>query len=436
MFGIFLREERLEMFVDKVKISVRAGNGGNGAVAFHREKYVAAGGPDGGDGGKGGNIVLRVNDNLSTLMDFRYKRKYVASNGQDGQGSRCSGKRGEDLVIEIPRGTVVRDAETNEIIKDMSDNEDYILCKGGRGGWGNKHFATPTRQLPRFAKSGLPGEEHEVILELKLLADVGLVGFPNVGKSTLLSVTSNAHPKIANYHFTTLYPNLGVIYVDDGVSFVMADIPGIIEGAAEGAGLGHDFLRHIDRCRLLVHIVDVSGSEARDPIEDFEKINEELANYSADLASRPMIVAANKCDLIPDGSDNLARFREYVTQRGYPFYEISAATTQGTKQLVRTIAGKLKELPPVTVYEPEYVKPLAEAGEAEELSIEHMDDLWIISGRWLQQLIMDINFADYESRMYFDRQLRRSGLFTRLEEMGIEDGDTVSIYDFEFDYER
>ena len=424
------------MFVDKVKISVRAGNGGNGAVAFHREKYVAAGGPDGGDGGKGGNIVLRVNDNLSTLMDFRYKRKYVASNGQDGQGSRCSGKRGEDLVIEIPRGTVVRDAETNEIIKDMSDNEDYILCKGGRGGWGNKHFATPTRQLPRFAKSGLPGEEHEVILELKLLADVGLVGFPNVGKSTLLSVTSNAHPKIANYHFTTLYPNLGVIYVDDGVSFVMADIPGIIEGAAEGAGLGHDFLRHIDRCRLLVHIVDVSGSEDRDPIEDFEKINEELANYSAELASRPMIVAANKCDLIPEGSDNLDRFREYVTRRGYPFYEISAATTQGTKQLVRTIASKLKELPPVTVYEPEYVKPLAEAGEAEELSIEHMDDLWIISGKWLQQLIMDINFADYESRMYFDRQLRKSGLFTRLEEMGIEDGDTVSIYDFEFDYER
>ena len=424
------------MFVDKVKIFVKAGNGGNGAVAFHREKYVAAGGPDGGDGGKGGNIVLRVNDNLSTLMDFRFKRKYAAPNGLEGQGSRCSGRRGEDLVIEVPRGTVVRDAETNEIIKDMSDSEDFILCKGGRGGWGNKHFATPTRQVPRFAKAGLPGEEHEVVLELKLLADVGLVGFPNVGKSTLLSVTSNAHPKIANYHFTTLYPNLGVIYVDDGVSFVMADIPGIIEGAAEGAGLGHDFLRHIDRCRLLVHIVDVSGSEDRDPIEDFEKINEELAQYSPELASRPMIVAANKCDLIPEGSDNLERLREYVERRGYPFYEISAATTQGTKQLVRAIAEKLKELPPVIVYEPEYVKPLAEAGEADDLIIEHMDDLWIISGKWLQQLIMDINFADYESRMYFDRQLRKSGLFERLEEMGIEDGDTVSIYDFEFDYEK
>lgn len=424
------------MFVDKVKITVKAGNGGNGAVAFHREKYVAAGGPDGGDGGKGGNIVLRVNDNLSTLMDFRYKRKYVASNGMDGQGARCSGKRGEDLVIQVPRGTVVRDAETNEVIQDMSGSEDFILCKGGRGGWGNKHFATPTRQVPRFAKSGLPGEEHEVILELKLLADVGLVGFPNVGKSTLLSVTSNARPKIANYHFTTLYPNLGVIYVDEGVSFVMADIPGIIEGAAEGAGLGHDFLRHIDRCRLIVHIVDVSGCEDRDPVEDFKKINVELKNYSADLASRPMIVAANKCDLIPDGSDNLERLRSYVTERGYPFYEISAATTQGTKQLMRVIAGKLRELPPVTVYEPEYVKPLHEAGEASALSIEHMDDLWVISGRWLQQLIADINFADYESRMYFDRQLRKSGLFTRLEEMGIEDGDTVSIYDFEFEYER
>ncbi len=424
------------MFVDKVKIFVKAGNGGNGAVAFHREKFVAAGGPDGGDGGRGGNIVLRVDDHMSTLMDFRYKRKYTASPGMDGQGGRRSGKRGEDFVIRIPRGTVVRDAATNEVIKDMSDTEDFILCKGGRGGWGNHHFATPTRQVPRFAKAGLPGEEHEVILELKLLADVGLVGFPNVGKSTLLSVTSNARPKIANYHFTTLYPNLGVIYVDEGVSFVMADIPGIIEGAAEGAGLGHGFLRHIDRCRLMIHIVDVSGCEDRDPVEDFEKINAELANYSEALASRPMIVAANKCDLIPEGSDNLERLRNYVTERGYEFYEISAATTQGTKQLMRVVSGKLRDLPPVIVYEPEYVKPLAEAGEAEDLTIEHFGDTWVISGKWLQQLINDINFGDYESRMYFDRQLRKSGLFERLEEMGIEDGDTVSIYDFEFDYER
>ena len=424
------------MFVDKVKISVRAGNGGNGAVAFHREKYVAQGGPDGGDGGTGGSIVLRVDDNMSTLMDFRYKRKYTASNGLDGQGARCRGKNGEDLIIRVPRGTVVRDAETNEIIKDMSASQDFILCKGGRGGWGNKHFATPTRQVPRFAKAGLPGEAHEVVLELKLLADVGLVGFPNVGKSTLLSVTSNARPKIANYHFTTLYPNLGVIYVEEGVSFVMADIPGIIEGAAEGLGLGHDFLRHIDRCRLLVHIVDVSGSEDRDPVEDFEKINQELAQYSPDLAARPMLVAANKVDLIPEGSDNLERLRQYVTERGYEFYEISAATHQGTRQLMQTVAAHLRELPPVTVYEPEYVKPLAQAGEVEELQIQRYDDLWVISGGWMERLLADVNFDDYESRMYFDRQLRQCGLFDRLEAMGIQDGDTVSIYDLEFEYAK
>ena len=424
------------MFVDKVKIFVKAGNGGNGAIAFHREKFVAQGGPDGGDGGLGGSVVLRVNDNISTLMDFRYKRKYSAPNGQDGEGGRRRGKNGENLIIQVPRGTIVRDAETNEIIKDMSDSEDFVLCKGGRGGWGNKHFATPTRQVPRFAKAGLPGESHEVVLELKLLADVGLVGFPNVGKSTLLSVTSNARPKIANYHFTTLYPNLGVIYVEEGVSFVMADIPGIIEGAADGLGLGHDFLRHIDRCRLLVHIVDVSGSEDRDPVEDFEKINQELAQYSPELASRPMIVAANKLDLIPEGSDNLERLREYVTEKGYEFYEISAATHQGTKRLMQTVAAKLAQLPPVTVYEPEYVKPLAEAGDSDELQIQQYDDLWVISGTWLERLLADINFGDYESRMYFDRQLRKSGLFERLEAMGIQDGDIVSLYDLEFEYAR
>ena len=285
-------------FVDKVTIQVRAGDGGAGAVAFHREKYVAAGGPDGGDGGRGGNIVFTVDDHMSTLMDFRYKRKFVAGNGQPGQGKRCSGKDGESIVLKVPRGTVLRDADSGAIMHDMSSGEDYVACRGGRGGWGNKHFATPTRQVPRFAKPGLPGESHTITLELKLLADVGLVGFPNVGKSTLLSVVSNAHPKIANYHFTTLFPNLGVVYVDEGVSFVLADIPGIIEGASDGAGLGHDFLRHIDRCRLLIHLVDVSGSEGRDPVEDFEAINAELAQYNADLASRPQLVAANKLSLI------------------------------------------------------------------------------------------------------------------------------------------
>lgn len=423
------------MFIDKVKITVKAGNGGNGAVAFHREKYVAAGGPDGGDGGKGGNIVLRVNNNLSTLMDFRYKRKYAAAPGQDGQGARCSGKRGEDLVIQVPRGTVVRDAATNEIIKDMSDDADFILCKGGRGGWGNKHFATPTRQVPRFAKAGLPGEEHEVVLELKLLADVGLVGFPNVGKSTLLSVTSNARPKIANYHFTTLYPNLGVIYVDEGVSFVMADIPGIIEGAAEGAGLGHDFLRHIDRCRLLVHLVDVSGSEGRDPIADFDAINQELRQYSPELADRPQIVVANKTDLLADPAQ-LDAFRAHVEEAGYTFMAMSAATHQGTRELVQAIAARLAELPPVAVYEPEYVPRPPQIDTSEPLNIQQEDNTWLVEGPWLQRLMANINFSDYESRMYFDKMLRQSGLFDQLERMGIQDGDIVSMYNLEFEYQR
>ena len=424
------------MFVDTAKIRVRAGKGGNGAVSFHQEKFVNAGGPDGGDGGHGGSVVLRVNDNLTTLLDFRYKRKYAAQSGANGQGRNMSGKRGENLVIQVPRGTVVRDAETEQIIVDMSTGEDFIIAKGGRGGWGNSHYATATRQVPRFAKAGLKGQERDVILELKLLADVGLVGFPNVGKSTLLSVTSNARPKIANYHFTTLFPNLGVIYVEEGVSFVMADIPGIIEGAAEGAGLGHDFLRHIDRCRLLVHVVDVSGSEGRDPVADFDAICAELKNYSVDLSNRPMIVAANKIDLLPPDSDNLERLRVHVEAAGCELYEISAGTTQGTRNLMRVVAEKLRTLPPVTIYEPEYVEPVIAAGDPSELEIEHLGSTWVVTGTWLERLVMNINFDDYESRNYFDQQLRKCGLFARLEEMGIQDGDTVDIYDFEFEYQR
>ena len=426
----------MEMFVDKVKITVCGGKGGDGAVAFHREKYVAAGGPDGGDGGHGGSVILHVNDNLSTLLDFRYKRKYAAQSGAAGQGRRMSGKRGESLTIQVPRGTVVRDAATNQIIVDMSTEDDFVIAKGGRGGWGNGHFATATRQVPRFAKSGAPGQEREILLELKLLADVGLVGFPNVGKSTLLSVTSNARPKIANYHFTTLFPNLGVIYVDEGVSFVMADIPGIIEGAADGAGLGHDFLRHIDRCRLLVHVVDVSGSEGRDPVEDFDAICAELKNYSVDLSNRPMIVVANKTDLLMPESDNLERLRKHVEEAGLQLYEISAGTAQGTKNLMRVIAEKLRTLPPVTIYEPDYVAPEIESVDPSEFTIEHMGSTWVVSSPWLDRLVMDINFDDYESRNYFDIQLRKSGLFDRLEEMGIKDGETVSIDEFEFVYER
>ena len=424
------------MFVDKVRITVCGGRGGDGAVAFHREKYVSAGGPDGGDGGHGGSVILRVNDNLSTLLDFRYKRKYAAQAGVNGMGRKMAGKRGEPLIIQVPRGTVVRDAETNQIIVDMSTGEDYVIAKGGRGGWGNAHYATPTRQVPRFAKAGLKGEERDIILELKLLADVGLVGFPNVGKSTLLSVTSNARPKIANYHFTTLFPNLGVIYVDEGVSFVMADIPGIIEGAAEGAGLGHDFLRHIDRCRLLVHVIDVSGSEGRDPVEDFDAICEELGNYSVDLGDRPMIVAANKCDLLPPDSDNLQRLKAHVEAAGCELYEISAGTTQGTRNLMRTVAEKLRTLPPVTIYEPEYVEVIEAPSDPNAFEIEHYGSTWLITGRYLERLVENINFDDYESRNYFDLQLRKCGLFARLEEMGIEDGDTVDIYDFEFEYQR
>ena len=422
-------------FVDTAKITVRSGNGGNGVVSFHREKYVANGGPDGGDGGRGGDIVVEVNDHMSTLMDFRYKRKYTAGNGADGAGKRCTGRDGEDLIIRVPRGTVIRDAETREIIQDMSQTDRFVLCRGGRGGWGNQHFATPTRQVPRFAKAGLPGQSRDVVLELKLLADVGLVGFPNVGKSTLLSVVSRAQPKIANYHFTTLFPNLGVVYVEEGVSFVMADIPGIIEGAAEGAGLGHDFLRHIDRCRLLIHVVDVSGSEGRDPVADFEAINEELRQYSPELAGRKMIVAANKVDIMTDPA-LLDKLRAHVEGLGLELVEISAAAHQGTRELVLRTAQLLQELPPVAVYEPTYVERPPEVDTDGEVNIQEFDGTWVVDAPWLQRLIANVNFGDYESRNWFDQKLRQSGLFDRLEELGIKDGDIVSLYDLEFEYQR
>ncbi len=422
-------------FIDKARIYCRAGKGGNGAVAFHREKYVAAGGPDGGDGGNGGSVVLVVDDNMSTLMDFRYKRKYVAENGMDGQGGRKYGKKGSDLTIRVPRGTVIRDFETNEIIKDMSDSEPFVICRGGKGGWGNTPFATPTRQEPHFAKSGLEGEEHEIVLELKLLADVGLIGFPNVGKSTLLSVVSKARPKIANYHFTTLYPNLGVVYVDEGMSFVMADIPGIIEGAAEGAGLGHDFLRHIDRCRLLVHVVDVSGSEGRDPVADFDAINEELRQYSPELSTRPQIVVANKTDIMEDES-LLDALREHVEALGYPLFALSAASHSGTRELTLKIGEMLSTLPPVIVYEPEYVKRMPVIDASEPLNITVDDNTYIVEGKWLQRLMSNVNFSDYESRMFFDKMLRENGVFAQLEAMGIQDGDIVSMYNLEFEYQH
>ena len=428
------------MFVDKVSITVNAGSGGNGAIAFHREKFVPAGGPDGGDGGKGGNIVLKADDNMSTLMDFRYKRKYTAANGANGTGGQKTGKDAEDLILRVPRGTIVRDRETGGIIKDMSNDDTFILARGGNGGWGNRHFATPTRQAPNFAKNGLKGQHREVVLELKLLADAGLIGFPNVGKSTLLSVVSKAHPKIADYHFTTLYPNLGVVWVSEEYSFVLADIPGIIEGASEGAGLGHDFLRHIERCRLLIHVVDVSGSEGRDPIEDFKAINEELVRYNPELASRPQIVAANKIDLVSshneEQSEKAADFKKYVEELGLPYYEISAATNRGVKELIYTTAETLQKLPPIQVFEPDYVEPEPVLDTGEDMTIREEDGIWIIEGAWLERLVDRVNFSDSESRMYFDRALRSSGLFSRLEELGIQEGDTVSIYNLDFNYRK
>lgn len=422
------------MFIDTAKIRLRAGDGGAGAVSFHREKYVAAGGPDGGDGGKGGNIVFLADSNLSTLADFRYKRKYSAENGQNGSKMNCSGKSGADLVIKVPHGTLIKDAENGRIIADISGGGPVVVARGGRGGWGNSHFATPTRQIPRFAKPGLPGEVFEAQLELKLLADVGLVGFPNVGKSTLISVVSEAKPAIANYHFTTLSPVLGVVRIDDERSFVMADIPGLIEGAGDGAGLGHEFLRHVERCRLLIHVVDVSGCEGRDPVEDFETINAELEKFNAELASRPQIVAANKCDIALE--DDVERFREYVKQKALPFFAITAATAKNTRELILAAERELRKLPPVKVFKPEQIPPeqLAKAKNAFSVTVE--DGAYIVDADWLGHVLGGVNMDDYESLQYFQRVLRFSGIIDKLEEMGIQENDTVSILGFEFDYIR
>lgn len=423
------------MFVDKVKIRIRAGDGGNGAVAFHREKYVAAGGPDGGDGGRGGNVVFQADTNLSTLVDFKYKRRFFAENGSPGGGGRRSGRNAPDLVIRVPRGTVVRDAASGRVMADLSGDEPAVVARGGKGGWGNSHFATPTRQCPRFSKPGLPGEEYEVELELKLLADVGLVGFPNVGKSTLLSMVSAARPEIANYHFATLTPVLGVVKVAEGKSFVMADIPGLIEGASEGVGLGHEFLRHVDRCRLIVHVVDVSGSEGRDPVGDFESINAELEKFNPELASRPQIVAANKTDMA--SPEQLAAFRGYIEEKGYPFYEICAPIGEGIEPLVYAISQKLDTLPPIREYEVDHV-PLEERERlARNVFDIHVEDgVYIVEADWLMPALGMVDMDDYESLQYFQRVLRQSGIIDRLEEMGIQEGDTVSILNFEFEYIR
>lgn len=422
------------MFVDIANIHLKAGNGGNGAVSFHREKYVAAGGPDGGDGGRGGSIVFRVDDNLSTLADFRYKRKYCAEAGQNGGGSRCTGKSAKDLVISVPRGTLVKETETGRIIADLSSDEPVVVAKGGNGGWGNMHFATATRQVPRFAKNGNPGEELDVTLELKLLADVGLIGFPNVGKSTLISVVSEARPKIADYHFTTLTPVLGVVRMDEGSSFVMADIPGLIEGAGEGVGLGHEFLRHVERCRLLLHVLDISGSEGRDPIEDFEKINHELAVFNPELCERPQIVVGNKCDLTDE--EEVERLRAHFEARGYRFFPVMAAIAEGTRELIEYTAAELAKLPPILRYEPEE-RPTVDytAPARRTFRIRACDGVYFVEDApWLLDVMNTVDPDDYESLQYFERVLRASGIIAALEEAGVCAGDTVCVYDVEFEF--
>lgn len=422
------------MFVDIANIHLKAGNGGNGAVSFHREKYVAAGGPDGGDGGRGGDIVFQVDDNLSTLADFRYKRKYCAENGENGKAGRCSGKKAPVLLIKVPRGTVVKETETGRIIADLSDNEPVVIAKGGNGGWGNTHFATSTRQIPRFAKNGNPGEELDVTLELKLLADVGLIGFPNVGKSTFLSVVSEAKPNIANYHFTTLTPVLGVIRMGEGSSFVMADIPGLIEGASEGVGLGHEFLRHVERCRMLVHVIDISGSEGRDPIDDFEKINAELSAFSAELANRPQIVVGNKCDLCED--EDVEKISKYFENKGYKFFPVMAAIAEGTQDVINYVASELAKLPAIKVYEAEPKPQIDLANDKKRtFNIRVCDGVYFVEDApWIMDVMNTVDPDDYESLQYFERVMRQTGIIDALRKAGVQEGDTVSVYDVEFDF--
>ncbi|MBQ7475619.1 MAG: GTPase ObgE [Clostridia bacterium] len=434
------------MFIDKIRIYVKAGDGGNGAVSFRREKYVAKGGPDGGDGGRGGDVIFTVDDGANTLLAFRYKRKFIAENGGPGEGSKFHGKDGGDIFIKVPRGTLVREAESGLVIRDMSDGEDFTVCRGGRGGWGNKHFATPTRQIPRFAKSGLPGEEREVILELKMIADVGLAGLPSAGKSSLLAAVSAARPKVAEYHFTTLEPGLGVVGTGGESGFVMADIPGLIEGASEGAGLGHDFLRHIERCRMIVQVVDVAATEGRSPAEDLLTISEELEKFSPDVASRPRLIAANKADLlasdesefplIPSVYEGAAELEREAAKHGWEVVYISASKKMNTDALVKKISDMLRDLPPVLTYEPEIAteEERAAAASPDDVVVTRDGNVFTVEGDWARLLVGRVNFDDRESLMYFENSLSKAGIIDRLREAGCAEGDTVSIYGVEFDF--
>ena len=423
------------MFIDKARIFVKAGNGGNGAVSFRREKYVPAGGPDGGDGGRGASVIFEVDNDLRTLMDFKYQRKYVATPGGDGSKKRQAGKNGEDLVLKVPAGTIIRDEASGKIIADLKHEGDRaVVARGGRGGKGNQHFANAVRQAPNFAKSGTDGEERWVILELKMIADVGLLGFPNVGKSTFLSVVTAAKPKIANYHFTTLTPNLGVVQTKFGDSFVLADIPGLIEGAAEGIGLGHDFLRHVERTKVLIHIVDISGLEGRNALEDFDAINGELKLYNEKLSTRPQVVVANKIDILEDESV-YEEFKTTLEERGYKVFKMSAATREGIDDVIAYVSQILKDAEEIElVSEDELYVPELDDAEEEGLQVEIEDGVYVVTGKSLRRIMYSVNFEDMESIQFFQKTMESQGVFDKLREMGIEDGDTVKIYDIEFEF--
>ena len=423
------------MFIDKARIFVKSGNGGNGAVSFRREKYVPAGGPDGGDGGNGASVIFEVDLGLRTLMDFKYQRKYVAEHGEDGSKKRKAGRNGEDLILKVPPGTIIRDEATGLVIADLKEEGDRaVVAKGGRGGKGNQHFANAVRQAPAFARSGSDGVEKWVVLELKMIADVGLLGFPNVGKSTFLSVVTKAKPKIANYHFTTLTPNLGVVQTKFGESFVLADIPGLIEGAAEGVGLGHDFLRHVERTKVLIHIVDISGLEGRDALDDFDKINGELKLYNEKLATRPQVVVANKMDILEDESI-FDEFKNELEGRGYKVFKMSAATRQGVDDVIAYVSELLREAEEIElVSEEEMFRPELDEVQDEGLQIDIEDGVYVVTGKSLRRIMYSVNFEDMESIQFFQKTMESEGVFDKLREMGIEDGDTVKIYDIEFEF--
>lgn len=426
------------MFVDRAKITIRSGKGGNGAVSFRREPYVPEGGPDGGDGGKGGDVIFMADNSLRTLMDFRYKRKYQAENGQDGMKKKKFGKDGKNLIIKVPPGTVVIDEESGLVMKDLVEAGDsFVAAKGGKGGKGNVHYKNSVRQAPNFAEAGGFAKERSVILEMKLIADVGLVGFPNVGKSTLLSVATSAKPKIADYHFTTIDPNLGVVQIYD-TSFVMADIAGIIEGAHQGAGLGFRFLKHIERTKVLIHVVDVSGSEGRDPLEDFEKINSELEAYNPRLLKKPQIVAANKMDMIDEDGPEYKHFKEAIEAKGYKVFPMSAPLNLGVKEVLAEAAAQLDHLAQEPEEE-EYVELFDFEKDDQDpdyrtVYVEREDDAYVLTGKQLEKIFNSTNFNDSGSLRYLYKYIEKSGAMDELKEMGVEEGDTIRIFDYEFEY--